>query len=195
MSTSLVSNARRQTALGLGVVLIAAGAFLLSPLAGAFGGGDPPAAPPAVPGAVGGTGASPTLSAAERTRALEIATSHPVVSGLIADGQKSTLVVPWTTLHGDRLLGAGLEIRWAEPKIVVGTWPAIYYDETEQLSPPFVATRASVEATNVSGVHVSVDFASGKVVRIEPLPGANVARYQPEAAARRALPPQPMTPR
>jgi len=155
--------------------------------------------PPAsvVPGSAPADGLRelPTLSAAQEARAAAIALAHPAVSSLVSGKPVSTLIVPWMTRKDSTLLGAGIEFTWNKPVEVSGTWPAIYYDETEQINPPYVASSAVVSAGNVTGVHASVDLRSGRLVRLEPMPGSQVTRYEADPRDRAGLPPQPQNPR
>lgn len=195
MNPSIATSLRRQTAASLGILLIVAGAILLWPLTRAFGDQATAPAPPAVAGEPVEAGPSAALSPAQEAEALAVARAHPAIRALMARRGVKTLVVPWTTLAGDRLLGAGIDITWEQPAAAAGRWPALYYDETETLSPPYLRTTAAVEASNVTGVHVSVDLSGGDVVQLEPMPGARVKRFDPNEADRAGLPPQPMNPR
>jgi hypothetical protein len=195
MNTFPRTLGRRHTALGFGVLLILAGAVLVSPLGGAIAGSLNPSQPAAPAASAGKVAPSSGLSSAQGARALAIARAHPDIASLIAGRKVSTLVVPWTALTSDRLLGAGIDITWTEPVAVSGNWPALYYDETEQLSPPYKPTVAAIEATGVTGVHVSIDLESGKVLRLEPMPGATILTYRANPTDRAGLPPQPTNPR
>ena len=183
----------RRATIGVGLLLLVAGALLVSPLADAWGDQAPPPVAAAVaaddPG--GGGPALPDLGAAQKEEALTIARADPAVRPLLASRAAETLVVPWYTIAGDRLLGAGIDITWDRPAAVRGEWPTLFYDQTEQVSPPFLSTTATVEARDVTGVHIAVDLTSRKVVGMHPLPGAVVTKFKLDPRFRNTLPPQP----
>ena len=83
-------------------------------------------------------------------------------------GGYSTLVVGWTNLKGDEKLGAGVDFTWTVPMELGGSWPTLFYDETETLSSPYLATTAVVSAEHVSGIHVSVDLGRARVAECTP---------------------------
>jgi hypothetical protein len=178
----------------VGVLLIAAGGILISPLANAFG--DGPAVEPASAladpaGFEPGGPALPELSQEQEGQALAIARANPAVRSLVENRSVSTLVVPWYTLKSNQLLGAGIDLSWSEPIDVAARWPTLFYDETETVSPPYQATTATIEATGVKGVHLSVDLTNGRVLGMHPLPGAKVTSLKLAPGFRNTLPPQP----
>jgi hypothetical protein len=177
---------------GLGALLIAAGTVVLSPLATAIGGGEP-AAPPAVAGAgtADATAPLPSLSQEQKDEALTIARAEPAVRALLNNPNVSVTVVPWTTIETHELLGAGIDVSWTQPIAVKAHWPVVFYDETERASPPFQATQAQVDATNVTGVHVTVDLSQEKVLGLEPMGSAEVRSFKVDPGFHRTLPPQP----
>jgi hypothetical protein len=188
-----------RAAIALGVLLIASGGLLVSPLGQAFGVATAPAPTPAQVDPEGFDPAGPTLptlSSEQKQVALAIARAYPAVRALTSNRSVSALVVPWYTLETRQLLGAGIDLTWNEPvQVSAARWPTLFYDETETVSPPYQATTATVEATGLTGVHLSIDLAKGRVLGMQALPGARVASFRVDPGFRNTLPPQPTTPR
>jgi hypothetical protein len=186
-------------AIALGVLLAASGGVLVSPLGQAFGVATAPAPAPAQVDPEGFDPAGPTLptlSSEQKQIALAIARAHPAVRALISNRSVSALVVPWYTLETRQLLGAGIDLTWKEPvHVSAARWPTLFYDETETVSPPYQATTATVEATGVTGVHLSIDLTKGLVLGMHAMPGAQVTSVRVEPGFRNNLPPQPTKPR
>jgi hypothetical protein len=183
-----------RAAVPFGVLLIAVGGILVSPMADAFGDGssaEPTSALADPAGSETGGPAPPELSQEQEAQALAIARSTPDVQSLIANRSVSTLVVPWYTLKSNQPLGAGIDVSWNEPIDVAARWPTLFYDETETVSPPYQATTATIQATGVRGVHLSIDLTNGRVLGMHPLPGAEVTSLKPAPGFRNTLPPQP----
>jgi hypothetical protein len=178
----------------LGVLLIAVGGILVSPMADALsdGSSDGPTSVLANPaGLETGGPALPELSQEQKDRALAIARANPAVQSLIASRAVSTLVVPWYTLKSKEPLGAGIDLSWNEPIDVAAQWPTLFYDETETVSPPYQATTATIHATRVTVVHLAIDLTNGRVLGMHPLPGAKVTSLELAPGFRNTLPPQP----
>jgi hypothetical protein len=199
VSSLLTATVRQRAALALGLPLIVAGAILVSPLGQAFGDRGPAPIPPALAGedTSGDVGvALPSLSPTQEAEARALAEANPAIRALTKAGRISTLVVPWTTADGSRLLGAGIDITWEQPVAVAAArWPLLFYDETEQASPPYQSTTGEISATDVTGVHVSIDLEGHRVLGLNPMPGAVVTREQVDPNFHNTLPPQPKNPR
>jgi hypothetical protein len=131
---------------------------------------------------------APLLTHAQESAARAAIAGSPALSRLAREPGVSMLVVTWQS-NGGEALGTGVDLRWPKPRVVTGTWPAMAYDQTETIMPPYQVTTAHIRATNVTGVHVQVDL-TGKIVDIHPLPGADVSVYSVDER-KIHLPPQP----
>lgn len=117
----------------------------------------------------GAAGDDVTLTAAERDRAIAIATTDSRVVELL--GGRPVTAEPvnvWTTTSGTGKLGAQVTLAWAGPVSLSYAWPFLLYDETEASSPPYTESTAYSAAQGVTELDVTVDLTRGAVVQIQP---------------------------
>jgi hypothetical protein len=180
----------RRLALAVAVIvgggLAIAGAFLISPFHEAAA--ESPKQPPGPSRVVQSPApAAPMLTDAQEQAARTAVATSPALSALVRAPGVSMLIVTWRSDAGDPL-GTGVDIRWTKPRFVSGTWPAMAYDHTETITPPYQVTTARVRARGVTGVHAAIDL-NGKIVDVQPLSG-QVLEYSVDMNTIH-LPPQP----
>ncbi len=149
-------------------------AIWTSPGQAVLGQGNSNARDPAQVGPTLNPEQAPTLSPAQRARALEVVEADKRLKGLLADRSYTVSEAgPWTRNgHGRGQLGAALLLNLkGSAAELEGDWPTMNYATTDDsAATPYTSAAVRRRAENVAALSVLVDLRHDRVVSVTPSP-------------------------
>src|SRR6266496_1766267 len=108
-------------------------------------------------------GATPTLTADQKNKAIALATSDGRSKSLLSNvSTTSGDPLVWTTERGI-LIGAVVSFNLPAPATLTGTWVDLDYDCSERSTPPYGAVPFHATYSNVRSLLAFVDLIEGRV--------------------------------
>ncbi len=126
---------------------------------------DPPADPEA--GDLVQPWTDPQLTSGQQTDAAAIVQADSRASAIVGTTAPDQ-VEPWQLDRQPTLIGATVHYTFASPTTTVGDWLLVAYNDQETAWPPYTSQPLHDAVPDVTGVTVSVDLHTHKVVGIEP---------------------------
>jgi len=117
----------------------------------------------------------PTLTSADQARAKTLFDNDARARQILGSRPYTVVHIgPWTTVKDHKQLGAVMQVSVTAPITGAFDWPGREYDAAESSFPPYRQVTNHYSVAGASDLLVWIDLANGKVVGIQPGPGARI---------------------